>query len=260
MTDPVLFERVDAHEFVASDATRGPWFPNAQHGSPPAALFAHELHRLELPVPMNAARITIELLRPVPVAKLSLHAELVRPGKRVAYAEAVMRDGDTEVAKAAAWFIAAGTTDIWQANPTLPAPDMENVRTRPNDVFTTSGFHSEGMQFIPVVGAFEEPGPATFWLRLIAQVVAGEPIHPVSRVMAAADFGNGVGAILDQRQWFYVNTDATVYLSRPPDGEWIALEAETIAGPSGAAIAEARLHDASGALGRSVQTLMVAPR
>ena len=50
-----------------------------------------------------------------------------------------------------------------------------------------------------------------------------------------------------------------VHLSRGPDGEWLLLDARTRLAAEGNALAEAVLHDLRGPVGRSAQTLVVAP-
>ena len=47
------------------------------------------------------------------------------------------------------------------------------------------------------------------------------------RVMAAADFGNGLSGVLDYFKYIYINPDLTVYLHRQPVGEWVCLDAAT---------------------------------
>ena len=51
--------------------------------------------------------------------------------------------------------------------------------------------------------------------------------------MAAADFGNGVSRVLDFDRHLFVNTDLTVHLHREPVGEWVLLDARTVADPAG---------------------------
>jgi hypothetical protein len=75
-------------------------------------------------------------------------------------------------------------------------------------------------------------------------------------VLAAADSGNGISASLDYRRWRFINPDLTVYLMRPPVGEWVALEASTAAA-AGVGLADTTLHDEQGPIGRSVQALFV---
>ena len=61
-----LFER-DGTRFVPTELCRGPWSPDAQHGGPPAALMARAAEGFEGGEEMQVARLTVELLRPVPL-------------------------------------------------------------------------------------------------------------------------------------------------------------------------------------------------
>jgi len=51
-----------------------------------------------------------------------------------------------------------------------------------------------------------------------------------------------------------------VHLHRLPAGEWICLDAETYPEQSGIGMADTRLLDEAGQIGRAVQTLLVANR
>jgi hypothetical protein len=71
-------DRIDPHRIHPTELTRGPWSPDAQHGGPPAALLAAaaEAHDDEAAPrggensPMFVARLTVELMRPVPLTAL----------------------------------------------------------------------------------------------------------------------------------------------------------------------------------------------
>src|SRR5947209_18218182 len=52
--------------FVASELARGPWDADAQHGGAPAALLMREFERIPAADGLQIARVTYELLRPVP--------------------------------------------------------------------------------------------------------------------------------------------------------------------------------------------------
>ncbi|HZA82661.1 MAG TPA: thioesterase family protein, partial [Actinomycetes bacterium] len=117
------------------------------------------------------------------------------------------------------------------------------------------GYHT-AMELRFVAGSFLEPGPATAWMRMRHPLLPGEAPSPLSRVLVAADSGNGVAAALDYRRWLFINTDLTVYLTRPPAGEWVALEATTTAA-AGIGLADTALHDEQGPIGRAVQALFV---
>ena len=83
MSAAALFQPADGR-FVASELTRGPWDRDAQHGGAPAALLMRAFERLPTAPGLRLARVTYEFLRRVPLGRLSLRAEVISPGRRVA--------------------------------------------------------------------------------------------------------------------------------------------------------------------------------
>ncbi len=49
-------------------------------------------------------------------------------------------------------------------------------------------------------------------------------------------------------------------LRRPPEGDWIGLDAITYAGGHGIGLSDTALHDERGMIGRGTQSLLVAER
>ena len=93
----------DGELFQATPLTRGPWDDRFQHGGPPSALMAGALERWgadheEWLLP----RVSIELLRPVPITRLSLSASPIRLGRSVQRLEATLSAGNQVVARAMA--------------------------------------------------------------------------------------------------------------------------------------------------------------
>lgn len=91
-------------------------------------------------------------------------------------------------------------------------------------------------------------------------LVQGEEVAPLSRVFALADSGNGISATVDFSKWVFINPDLTVYLHRMPVGEWVCLDAATTIEPTGIGLATSTLSDATGVIGRGLQSLFVGPR
>ena len=81
------------------------------------------------------------------------------------------------------------------------------------------------MECRSLAGAFIEPGPATFWLRMRHPLVDGEEPTPLQRALIAADVGNGISAVLDWRHFVFINVDLTVHFERMPVGEWVCVDA-----------------------------------
>jgi acyl-Coa thioesterase superfamily protein/acyl-CoA thioesterase superfamily protein len=244
--------------FQATELTRGPWDPGLQHAGPPAALLGRAVEGHGDRAGLQVARITFEILRPLPIAELAVATRTLRGGRSVELVEASLRAGETEVMRATALRIrtAAGLElpEGLVPGPRLAGPEAGRVEP----FFPTGqevGYHT-AMEVRFVAGSFVEPGPATAWMRMRHPLVPGETPSPLCRVLAAADSGNGISASLDYRRWRFINPDLTVYLMRPPVGEWVALEASTTAA-AGVGLADTTLHDEQGPIGRSAQALFV---
>jgi hypothetical protein len=146
--------------------------------------------------------------------------------------------------------------------PPSPEPPLGPDRGEPGEFFHTGydvGYHT-AMEYRFVSGAFMEVGPATVWMKMGVPLLPGEEPTPLQRVLAAADSGNGVSASLDWSRYLFINVDLTVHLHRMPQGEWVCLDAITLPEPNGVGMADTRLLDERGQIGRGVQTLLVAER
>jgi Thioesterase-like superfamily len=267
--DDALFQP-DGANIVPTEFARGPWTPDALHGGPVAALLARAVESIPTDEPMHVTRLTVELLRPVPLAPLSVSASVVRPGRKVQLVDARISSGDREVA----W---ARALRIRLQPPDPDAPDVGDAGAVPGvDAGAPPGpetgydssppigpyraFHNAGAELQYVAGQFDARGPATVWVRLAVPVVPDEEPTPLQRAVAAADFGNGVSSELDFAHYVFVNPDLTVYLHRPAMGEWVCLDASTRLGIPGVAVAESALWDVRGPIGRSLQSLVVEQR
>jgi hypothetical protein len=260
---PDAFYAPDGDRYLATELTRGPWDPGAQHAGPPAALLGREIERLPGAEEFQIGRVTCEILRSVPIAPLTVSARVVRPGRRVQLLEAELRDETGEpLMRASAWRIRTAPVEIppeaMAADELPPGPEQGSEV----EFFPTGqelGYHS-AMECLFVEGGFVEPGPATVWLRMRQPLVAGEEPTPLQRVLVTADVGNGVRASLDYRRYLFINVDLTVHLERMPVGEWVCVDARTLPRPNGVGTAESVLSDESGRIGRALQTLLIAQR
>ena len=252
--------RVDGNEAVTSPYAAGPWDPGMQHGSPPAALVVFAAERIATPVPMRVARVTVDLMRPVPVAPLTIESEIVREGRKIQLCAVRLLAQGVVVVSATVLKIKV------QANELPPEADIEPValpspeQSRAEPVEFSSSPFVTGMSLRAARGQFGVPGPGAIWYRVDRPIVEGLAVSQAMRAMAAADFCNGTSAVLDFRQWTFLNADLTVNFSREPAGDWILLDAESWIGPDGAGLAMARLADISGYFGRAIQSLVIEKR
>lgn len=255
MADALFLREGD--DYRPTPLTVGPWSEEAQHGGPPAALLAGAIEKTPSDVDMVLARVTVELLRPVPLEPLRVITETVRPGRRVQLIAASLYRGGLEVAQALGLKIRRAQLELPfdQVEEDLPGPD----EGRPATFFEDAGaFATEAMEIRMLEGDFSEPGPGTAWFRLRMPLIEGEETTPVERVVAAADFGNGVsnlGGLM--RDWVFINPDLEVRMARPAEGEWIYLNSETRIHPTGTGLATSVLADSKGRLGVAAQSLFV---
>lgn len=265
--DPTaLFDPVEGGGWHPTAWAVGPWSPDALHGGPTVALLAREAERAgdaDAPeISWHPSRLTVELLRPVSLAPLRTSATVVRPGRKIQIVDSEVATADgTVVATARLLRIRSADVDAPDTTtglpvPTLPAQAATTAELQPSSA-GWDGFHNRGVEHRFAAGRFEESGPATDWIRLTVPIVEGEHTSPLARVAAAADFGNGVSSETDWSTTLFLNPDLTIYLRRVPDGEWVCLEAVTWMGDAGVALAESRLWDEDGLLGRSLQSLLV---
>jgi hypothetical protein len=259
MSRTALFE-VSDDRFVAAEMTRGPWDPAAQHGGAPAALIMRALEALPRPDGLAFARVTYELLRPVPLGELALHAEVVRGGRRVQLLEASLRtSAGVEVVRARALQVARADAGGFDSGLGDPPPGPEDARPSEMVPRYSPMFAPDAIEVRFAEGRFGG-GDSTAWFRLRVPVVEGEDPTPLQRLAAAGDFGNGISAPVSWDRFVFINPDLTIYIEREPVGEWIALQATTRIAPDGVGVAESVVYDERGRVGRAIQALLVAPR
>ncbi len=253
--------RIEGHRAITSPNAAGPWSPDMQHGSAPAGLVTWAAEAIATPVPMQVARLTIDLMRPVPLAPLEIETEVLRQGRKIQLCEVRLSAGGVLVVRATVLKI---RVDAAQAPPPdivdlpIDVPGPEQCPVEPAD-FSSSPFVS-GMSVRAARGGFAMPGSSAIWYRVDRPLVEGAPISQVMRAAVASDFSNATAVALDFRHWTFLNADLTISLARQPVGDWILLDGDCCIGPDGAGLAMARLGDQRGYFGRAIQTLVIEKR
>ena len=268
----------DGDLLVPTLLARGPWVATAQHGGPPSGLLtrAVEQHRSgpgEDPLAYLVSRMTVELLRPVPLTPLRITSSTTRPGRKVQLISASLWSGeafDVEVARAVGlrllrapisfqFDVGAPNAEADAAIRPALSPEQGHPPSRRFDGATLPAFHANGvdMRFISSdLGA----GPGAMWVRLRVPIVAGEEVSPAQRAVTLSDFSNAVGSFLPIATHTYLNADLTVNLHRMPEGEWICVDSVMRVDETGMGLAAAQLSDQIGPIGRATQSLLIAER
>lgn len=258
---PESFYVTDGDGFRSTTLTRGPWDPDAQHASPPAALIGRVVERHLPRDDLRVARLTCDILRPVPITPVTVAVRTVREGRSAWRVEASLATDGAEAVRASALLLRTAQPPLSATVPAEgPPPGPETGVVRPFfPVGWDEGYHTAtDIRF--VAGAFTEPGPATVWLRTRVPLVDDEEPSPLVRALLVADVGNGASATLDFRRYVFVNADLTVHLHRYPAGDWVCLDAVTATDAAGIGLAVSRLADTGGGIGRALQSLFVAER
>ncbi len=247
--------RVDGGRVEVGPNAAGPWDPRMQHGSAPAGLAVWAAENIPTQVAMRVARVTVDLMRPVPLEPLTLEAEVLREGRKIQLCAVRMRAGGVLTVSATVLKVKL-TAELVPPDVGGPKTTLQGPDELPEDPaqFSNSPFVM-GMQLRAARGTFGVRGPGAIWYRVQRPFVEGATVSQAMRAVIAADFCNGTAAALDFRDWTFLNADLTVSMSREPVGEWILLDAESWIGPEGAGLAMARLADLNGYFGRCVQSL-----
>ena len=247
----------DGDGFFPQTHAAGPWSADFLHGGPPCALVTRGFER-SLPDDFQLARVTFELLRPVGFARLTLKVEIDPTGANVKRGTAVLEaDGKPLVrAHAIAFRKVAVEVDLPQETPPPLPAGLESF------VFpffpTPVGYHTS-MEMRFARGSLGT-SPVSVWMRMKMPLLPDEKPSPFVRAVIAADSGNGVAQVVDYDKFTFVNADLSLSFLRRPRGEWIALEAHTMATKDGVGLSDTRLWDEKGPIGRGCQGLLVRPR
>jgi hypothetical protein len=251
----------DGDLLIPQPSACGPWFPGVQHGGAITGLVARAIEATPSAQPMMLTRLTVDMSRKVPMGLTRVDVEIVRDGKRVQALEChYVVDGEI-VGRASAMRIRLDESvvaddqllDPWPED--APPPGPEGVPEMDITVHGIDFVHNFTMR-----REEPEPGRSVSWLRLDVPFVEGEPTSPMTFAAAVADMIPSAGSVMDFQKYLSVNPDLSMHFHRIPEGEWIGHRALVRVSPNGFGQTDAHLFDQSGAIGRSLKSLLIDPR
>lgn len=260
-----LYER-DGDAFVGTEATRAGWHDNGQAGGAVLALLGHVLEDVPTLTPMSLSRLTVDIVRPVPVGeRLRVATEILREGKKIQLVDLTIAAGDVVTTRARALRIRDRDVTALEGMPrsttavnpsaALPPPaGLASVEDRPG----VADFLRYGAE----LRRTSEPidGIHAVWCRLRVPVVAGEAVRATSLAALPLDLVNLLGVELDPTRATSINPDVTGHLSRGPIGEWVALTGNThYAHGVGHGVSVATMSDEAGAFGVTSTSQVLEP-
>jgi hypothetical protein len=226
------------------------------------ALLAVAVESVPTLVPMRCGRLTVDLVRAVPVAALRIRTRVLREGKRVQLVEAALEHDGVDVARATALRVRVGSTPDALSHPRRPDESPPRApETHTGSALELAGLPVPGfiraIDMDRVVGGHGEGAPAMTWYRLRVPLVAGEPTSPLARLAIFADFTSGSANFLPMTRWSSINADVNMNVLREPVGEWIGVDAVAHAAGDGIGHSRALLYDAHGFVGSGGTTQIV---
>lgn len=253
-----LFTRVEGG-YLPSGWARGPWHPGQLHGGAVGALLAEVLQD-GLDPAFGPARLTVDLVRPVPLDHLEAVVEVVREGRRLHSQRALLLSGDKTVAAASLLSLRTTPLPEHQEDTPPPAPDgPDQGESRWSD--TDEAFLGGAMSFRFVSEAGTDEDRAA-WVRLHRPVLGDRSTSPLARAAAASDITSVVTRFEGRRRpgVDFLNADFSLHVHRAPEGEWLRIASLSRWEPHGIGTVTARLADELGSVGQVTQALLLTPR
>ncbi|MCK2219191.1 thioesterase family protein [Actinomadura sp. ATCC 31491] len=240
-------------ELVPAPHARGPWSPDMLHGRLLGGLAARALEERHAEPGLHFARLTVDLFRNSPLLPVAVETTLVRDGRRIRVADAVISTDQGVIGRASAVLLRQSeqpggeqsiVTPAWDAAPPEGEPVTSEGWKPPFDLWRLTEW-----------GA---PGPGRVWLRETYPLVDDEPVTPFVRAALAADFASPLSNVGTNGLGF-INADYTLTLARLPEGELIGVEATGHLSAGGVATGQVTVHDTAGPFGFCAVTAVANP-
>ncbi len=255
----------DDEWLIPTDHCRGPWEAESCHAGPPAAMVARAMeHAMDKAgLSQRLVRITINLVRPVPMAGFRVHAQITRAGRSVTTLQASLVDSRGKERITATGLGMRGPLE--QQLPRGPREPIAVLKDAKPGNFPISWAGHDLPSFVGSVatiyppGETPNPGPTTAWMRAIP-FLENEVATPFQRICPLADSGNAFSRNAEPSEMVFVNPDLTLMLHREPQGDWLGSQSVSRWESDGIGLADALLFDEIGPVGRALQTLLLTPQ
>ena len=243
--------------------SRGPWDPGLLHGGAVGALFAEVLQE-RMDQECAPVRLTVDLMKPVPLQGMDVDVRVLRTGRRLQLLEGELRFGEAAVARATLLALRPVPLEGDGFNPAVEVPAdspdaaVDHWGLDPDDEAFIGG--AMDFRFILNEGQL---GGGVAWFRLRRDVFDdGASPSPLARAAAASDVGGAVSARRGEGfpSVSFINADISVHLARLPEGDWIRLTSSSTWEPTGIGAVASQLSDAGGPFGRAHQALVLERR
>jgi hypothetical protein len=206
-------------------------------------------------------RLTVDLLRPLPLAGLRVAAETTRHTKTLGTTRVTVLDLDDNLC-ATATTMHLTRRDLGQVpNAQVPAPDFAEATTGPfpiGEIRHDQPCFAHHSQIRYGKGDQQGVGPKLVWMRT-PPLLENEAQSPIQALCPLADCGNGISWNAPTSEMGFMNTDLTVNIHREPVSDWLAADSVSHWQPTGVGMSQSVLFDTEGPIGTALQTLVLFP-
>lgn len=240
--------------YAATSLAAGPWNPRHQNGVAIIALMTHLIEQTPTLSPMMLARLTVDIARPTPVDAFEARCVVVREGRRMQNLEVTFTAGGQLCARATALRIRLADSPVSTEALDYPAPE-----DTPPVALARRDPKRAGLETRILSGGLKTVGPGSGWARPAVDILPGIAATPLVAAAMAADVGSGLSSIFEHGVWSFANIDIGIHFVRPPESDWIFVQATTVSSGDGSGLVNSTLADRRGPFARAHQTLFVEP-
>ncbi len=257
-SDAPAFFKLDGNQgYVGFDPARGPWSADSCHAGPVTGAIARSLELLV--ADKQLVRLSVEILRPVPMEGFYVEAKLSKEGRMVTTATARITNASGKLIATASslHMFVQSLGEVPSHQQAMPAKDLAQPGEFPikRTAHGLPGF-STGIEVLYPPGENDQPGPTSLWMRTLP-LIEGEKMSPFQQLCPLADCGNGIARNADATELSFMNPDITIVMHRAPTSEWLGSSAHCHWQSTGVGLAQATLFDTEGAIGSAMQTLLL---
>ncbi len=254
--------------FTPQAAAGSPWSDTMQHGGPVNAIITRSIEAIAEDVCMDVARLTIDILKPVPMKPVKVKSHYVRKGGKMAVVDTFLtvEGSDEPVASGRAVLLKARQGQQPEIDLLKPLPEARDTIAQepwipkefaanlPPGLHNLIRFHPSTNQEKPI-----------FWINGDADMLQDRPMTALEQCATTADMTTVLAARMHVLQegnvspevMMLMNTNTSIHFSRPPVGEWFGFTDQFIQVSEGYGVAECAIHDEQGCIGRVIQNLIV---
>lgn len=247
----MAYFKADGCEFHPQPFARSQWSAHTVNGSALAGLAAHAIESGSAAEGYRPAKFNLDIFRQPSFAPLTVSTEIVREGRTIRMADAVVRQGDRIVGRASLVSIMPSRDPAgarWQpGGDSMPFPESIGLGVTSPGILWGSDVHPDGWS--TVMQEHQNSGRKRLWFDQ-PQVVAGVEVTPFVRAVMVGELANTLTSWGDRGIGF-INHDVAVQLARLPIGDVVGIEADNHIASDGIAVGTASMWDRQGRFGIS---------